>query len=253
MNGPPPFPTGVSTLRANLQAVGLLAVAYGAIYGGALLRGTTKPSAPALSALALGSVMLLLTALFVRKDADWKHSLAAQRPADVPKTIGFGLLGVLMSYAASIVLVVPFLALSGNLAQQAADKAKWTSTLAELPVASLLPLAMFVGFWEELVFRGFLLGRLRLALGAGEGSAPSRTVLAVVFTGILFGGAHGYQGPTGLLQTSILGMVFGLLTVWRKSIWPAVIAHLTIDAFSLFMLRVAKPMLEEFVKKAGEG
>lgn len=249
MNGPPPFPTGLSTLRANLQAVALLALGYGAIYGGALLRGTTKPSAPALSALALGTAMLLLTALFVRKDADWRHSLAAQRPESLPKTFAFGLLGVAMAYAANIVLVVPYLALSGNLAQQAADKAKWTSALSDLPVASLLPLAMFVGFWEELVFRGFLLGRLRLALGAGEGSPPARTVLAVVFTGILFGGAHGYQGPTGLLQTSALGIVFGLLTVWRKSVWPAVIAHLTIDAFSLFALRVAKPMLEEFVKK----
>lgn len=245
-----PFPVGLTPLRANLQAFAVLAVAYGAIYGGALLRGTTRPSSPGLSALALGSAMLLLTALFVRKDADWKQSLGVARPAPLP-TVGYGLLGVAMGYAVNILLVLPYLAIRGNLKQQAADKAKWTSALNDLPILSLLPLAMFVGFWEEVVFRGFILGRLRVALGAGEGAPPSRTVLAIVFTGLLFGGAHGYQGPTGLLQTSALGIAFGVLTVWRKSVWPAVIAHLTIDAVSLFALRVAKPLLEEFVKKSG--
>lgn len=245
----PPFPVGLTPLRANLQALALLAVVYGFIYGNAWLGGNTVPQAPIKGTLAIGVLMLLVTALLLRKDADWKSSLGVHRP-DVLRTVGFGLLGVAMGYAANVVIVVPYLVASGNLMQKAADKAQWSAKLGELPFAVVLPLAMFVGLWEELVFRGFLLGRLRAALDAGEGSPRSRTVLAVAFTGILFGAAHGYQGPVGILQTTTLGVVLGGLTVWRKSVWPAVFAHLTIDAASLFALKVAKPMLEELVKKA---
>lgn len=162
------------------------------------------------------------------------------------ETLAWGGIGLVSSYAVNIVLVLGFTVVRGGLAEQA----KWASKLGALPLAWVLPLALFVGLWEELVFRGFVLGRLRVAFQAVEGSPRSRTVLAIAVTGILFGAGHGYQGPLGLLTTTGVGMALGALTVWRKSLWPAVIAHLSIDTIGLVALKVLKPLLEDLAKKA---
>ena len=73
--------------------------------------------------------------------------------------------------------------------------------------------------------------------------------MAVVVSGVLFGAGHGYQGLLGLVQTSAVGIAFGALTVWRRSLWPAVIAHLTMDTFGLVALKFLKPAIEELAKK----
>ncbi len=250
MTASPPFPVGLSSLRANLQALGLLVVFYGYLYGNALLAGEdAKLANPVLSVFITGGLMLLVVALLIRRDIDWRASLGVQRRPLV-ETIAFGAVGLVMSYAVNIVLVLGYTAVRGSMADQAADKAKWASKLGELPLGWVLPLALFVGLWEEIVFRGFLLGRLRVAFNAGEGSPRSRTIAAICVTGILFGAGHGYQGLLGLVQTSAVGIALGSLTVWRKSLWPAVIAHLTIDTIGLVALKVLKPLVDELAKKA---
>jgi len=246
----PPFPSGLSPLRANLQAIALLAVFYPYLYGNALLAGEdAKLANPVVSVFVTGGLMLLVVALLIRRDLDWRASLGVQ-PRPLLETIAFGGVGLLLSYAVNIVLVLGYAAVRGSMASQAADKAKWASKLGELPLAWVLPLALFVGLWEELVFRGFLLGRLRVAFHAVEGSPRSRTVMAIAVSGILFGAGHGYQGMLGLVQTSAVGMALGALTVWRKSLWPAVIAHLTIDTIGLVALKVLKPLIDDLAKKA---
>ena len=230
--------------------MGLLAVFYGYLYGNAWLVGVdAKLGNPVLSVFVTGALMLLVVSLLIHRDTDWRASLG-MHPRPLRDTLAFGGLGLLLAYGANLLSVLVFAAVRGSMVQQAADKAKWASKLGELPLAWILPLALFVGLWEELVFRGFLLGRLRVAFGAVDGSPRSRTVWAIVVTGILFGAGHGYQGMLGLIQTSAVGMVLGALTVWRKSLWPAVIAHLTIDTIGLFALKVLKPLLEELAKKA---
>ena len=250
MTASPPFPVGLSPLRANLQAIGLLVFFYLYLYGNAFLAGAdAKLANPVVSVFTTGGLMLLVVGLLIRRDIDWRSSLGLQ-PRPLLETFAFGGVGLVMSYAVNIVLVLGFTAVRGSMADQAADKAKWASKLGELPLAWVLPLAMFVGFWEEIVFRGFLLGRLRVALNAVDGSPRSRTVMAIVVSGILFGAGHGYQGLLGLVQTSAVGMALGALTVWRKSLWPAVIAHLTIDTIGLVALKVLKPLVDELAKKA---
>lgn len=250
VTAPPPFPVGLSPLRANLQALGLLVVFFSYLYGNALLAGPeARLGNPVASVFITGGLMLLIVALLTNRDADWRASLGLQ-PKPLLETLAFGGVGLMLSYAVNIVLVLGYSAIRGGMAEQAADKAKWAAKLGELPFAWILPMALFVGLWEEIVFRGFLLGRLRVAFGAVDGSPQSRTVMAIVITGILFGAGHGYQGLLGLVQTSAVGMALGALTVWRKSLWPAVIAHLTIDTIGLVALKVLKPLIEDLAKKA---
>jgi membrane protease YdiL (CAAX protease family) len=117
---------------------------------------------------------------------------------------------------------------------------------AELPARVILALAVFAAMWEEIVFRGFLLGRLRAAMPKRDsrGAALCRDALAVLLTALVFATGHGYQGVLGLVQTAVAGVALGALTIWRKSLWPAIGAHLLIDAFGLVMLKALKPMLD---------
>lgn len=65
-----------------------------------------------------------------------------------------------------------------------------------------------------------------------------------MLTAPFFGAGHGYQGALGLMQTTVAGAALGTLVIWRKSLWPAIGAHLAIDVFGLLMIKALKPMLE---------
>ena len=248
-----PFPSGLTPGAARPQAVALLVLFYGIVYGGGILFGGMhdRVAALILSALALGTLMLLATVLFVRHDASWRESLGLGRQR-VGSMLGWSLLGFIGTYVVNIALIGVYLTAHGNLEALAAHKATWLGRFAELPAEAILPLAAFAAVWEETVFRGFLLGRLRASMPAPDSRAAAlrRDVLAVVLTALFFGAGHGYQGVLGLVQTTVVGVVLGALAVWRKSVWPAIGAHLAIDAFGLVVLKALKPMLHTVVSLA---
>ena len=84
-------------------------------------------------------------------------------------------------------------------------------------------------FGEELLFRGFLLGRVRALFGGGTAAG----VVAAVVQAIPFGLLHAYQGATGMLVTGLVGLAFGVAYVRLRVLWPLVIAHGTIDTIGL--------------------
>jgi membrane protease YdiL (CAAX protease family) len=243
----PPFPSGLTPGAARRQAVLLLFFLYSVVYGGGYLIGGVPNRITALvaSAFVLGALMLLVTVLCVRRDASWRESLGLEnRP--VGSMLGWSLLGFVGTYAGNLVLIGAYLAAQGNLEALAARKMSSLGMFAELPARVILALAVFAAMWEEIVFRGFLLGRLRAAMPKRDsrGAALCRDALAVLLTALVFATGHGYQGVLGLVQTAVAGVALGALTIWRKSLWPAIGAHLLIDAFGLVMLKALKPMLD---------
>lgn len=85
---------------------------------------------------------------------------------------------------------------------------------------------------EEILFRGFLQSRLQALLGARRHAG----VLAVLAQALLFGLGHAYQGPTGILVSGAIGLVFGLLMLRFRTVWPLVVAHGLIDSVSMLAL-----------------
>ncbi len=245
-----PFPSGLAPKAARRQAVALLVLFYGIAYGGGILAGGMQDGlvVPVLSALVLGTLMLLATVLFVRHDASWRESLGLGRQP-VGSMLRWSLLGFIGTYVVNVVLIGLYLAARGNLEAVAAQKATWIGGLAELPAETILPLAAFAALWEETVFRGFLLGRLRAALPVKDsrGAALRRDALAIMLTALFFGAGHGYQGVLGIMQTTLAGVALGALAVWQQSIRPAIGAHLAIDTFGLVALKALKPMLDTLV------
>ncbi len=76
-------------------------------------------------------------------------------------------------------------------------------------------------FVEELAFRGYLLTRVREALGAGRVA----TILAVAASSLLFGILHSEQGLIGVLVVSVDAVAFSVLRYRYRTVWAAVLAH----------------------------
>jgi membrane protease YdiL (CAAX protease family) len=242
----PPFPAGLDPAAARRQAAALLGLFYGIVYGVPLLLGgmSSRGTTSALSALIVGTAMLLAALRCLRRDADWRDSLAL-RPLPFGRAARWSLFGFLGIYAANLALTLTYVAARGDVQALAARRLNWLGALAEVPLELIAPLVLFIGLWEETVFRGFLLGRLRAAIPAppDPASRRRRDGFAAALTALCFGLGHGYQGLLGVLQTTLAGAVLGGLVLWKKSLWPAIGAHLLIDLFGLLAIRALTTLL----------
>ncbi len=78
------------------------------------------------------------------------------------------------------------------------------------------------GFLEEMLFRGYLLKRLRIVLG----ESAAAVAIAVLLPAIAFGLAHSYQGSAGMISTGLIGLVLGIVFVWsRDNLWLPIMVH----------------------------
>jgi len=105
-----------------------------------------------------------------------------------------------------------------------------------LYLALTMTLVSFVvaGLREELWRAGFLAG-LRVLFPRVFGSRRGE-VLAVFLIAIIFGGAHAGMGVLAAAMAGVLGMFLGLIMVFHRSIWPAVLAHGFFDATTMALL-----------------
>ena len=80
-----------------------------------------------------------------------------------------------------------------------------------------------VALFEELLFRGALVG----GLATGFGLSPW---LLVVASSVAFGLAHGAQGPVGVAVTGVLGAALAATFVVTDSLAAVVVAHYLVNA-----------------------
>ena len=76
-------------------------------------------------------------------------------------------------------------------------------------------------FAEELAYRGYVLTRLREALGGGRPAL----VLAVVVSSLLFGFAHSEQGLIGVLVVTLDALAWAVLRLHYQTLWAPILAH----------------------------
>ena len=89
-------------------------------------------------------------------------------------------------------------------------------------------LSASAGFCEEFAFRGYFLRQFS-SIGGG-------VWLGVVFSSLLFGISHGYEGAAGMIAIAAYGAMFCVLALVRNSLRPGMIAHAWHDIFSGVML-----------------
>jgi len=90
----------------------------------------------------------------------------------------------------------------------------------------LLALLLVVGwllgaFVEEFAYRGYLLTRVREALGSGRVAV----FVAVVLSSVLFGIAHTEQGAIGVLVVTLDGLFFCAVRYRFHTLWASILAH----------------------------
>ncbi len=95
----------------------------------------------------------------------------------------------------------------------------------------LLMIARFsvTAFTEELVTRAYLITRLEYLLRS--------PVKAVVLSAAVFGSYHLYYGVWGFVDFMMLGLLYGFLYLWIRSIWPFAIGHLILDVIAVLRVQ----------------
>lgn len=85
------------------------------------------------------------------------------------------------------------------------------------------------GFCEEVAFRGYLMTRFRLLFRSQSWLLPT------ILSSVIFGICHTYQGIAGFIMITIYGVLFSLLYIRTKSLWPGIIAHFFQDVMYIFI------------------
>jgi CAAX protease family protein len=91
--------------------------------------------------------------------------------------------------------------------------------IPELLLAALLVLVVAVS--EEIIFRGYLILRLRGVSGNTFGS--------ILVAALIFSLGHGYEGSAGVVTVGFMGLFFALVYLWRGSLVAPVVIHFLQD------------------------
>jgi membrane protease YdiL (CAAX protease family) len=86
--------------------------------------------------------------------------------------------------------------------------------------------SLFVGGIKEEVQRAFVLIRFETSLGGAW--------LGLVVWSAFFGFGHLIQGIDNAFAAGFLGLLFGLIYIWRRNLWAVIIAHAVFDIFAVF-------------------
>ena len=87
-------------------------------------------------------------------------------------------------------------------------------------------MALTAGICEELLYRGYLIWYLGHML-------PTLAAAAVAV--LLFGIGHSYQGPRGMVQTTVVGAVMALFYFGSQSLYLPMVAHAAMDLYAGFI------------------
>jgi len=218
----PPWPTPMSRLRAVVELVLLLVCGLaGAVATYAVATRVLVLPDPRwyqiLSSVGVGTTSILACALIVRiaghkpVSVGWTHK-------DLGANAGIGLGAWVATYVVLFSAVVaasfmfPSLLTETPVAQQ-----KIEESFPPMRLYWVIPLTIFVAFWEEIVFRGFVLTRLNAIF--------KRWWLTILLASTVFGAIHIYEGLLAAVIISGLALVMSALFVWRRSLVPSIVFH----------------------------
>ena len=167
------------------------------------------------------SAMAVATYLLHRRNLSWAD-LGLRWPESWPRTLGLTAL-IFVAFVATVAL---FKAGAGMYFEDVGTSGRFDFVKGNLGGYLIIMALVWThgSFFEELLFRAFIITKTGDALGGGKGAALIAVVLAAVF----FGYRHYYyQGMEGAIVTGGIGLLFGLIYVkiGRQNIIPLVLVH----------------------------
>ncbi len=201
----------ISKLRAAIEVAGAFLLAQiGYAYidwkGLKLLNEIEQPtlfqliSHVGMSVIVVGIIVYILTISLRKTGTTWgslglkKHSAKNHLLNFVVLFIGFNLLGFIGQYISQQVGTPP-------------DISKFDGLRGNLPVlfAAIGSVIVTSGFGEEMIYRGFILERLTNMFSSFKNPA----IIALFTQAFIFGIIHSYQGLSGMIGTTLAGLLFG--------------------------------------------
>lgn len=193
----------------------------------ALLNTVLAASLYTLSLLVVIGVPWLL-----RKHTTNREELGLQRLPSwmdiVLAPVGFGLYLFLSAIVLYIVGLI-FPAFDGNQLQETGFgnlSQRYEYALAFITLVVIAPIA------EEILFRGYLYGKLRK-------TAPAW--LAIVITSLLFGAVHGQWNVA--IDVFVLGVMLSVLREVTGSIWAGILLHMIKNGVAFYLLFINPSLL----------
>ncbi len=191
-------------------------------------------------ALGVRDLCLLgLALLLVVSDGQHLRQIGLRRDR-LGRELAFGLLVLAGTYAVHIAASLPLAVFAAAIGAGKSEVSARTGFLGDLVGWAQevrlweIPIYMCVAAtFEEVVFRGFFITRMRSVLG--------RWAPALVLATVLFGLGHLEEGHIAAVQTAILGLWFGAVFIRRKRLESVIVAHAAFDtimfAVMIFVLR----------------
>jgi membrane protease YdiL (CAAX protease family) len=225
--------------QQNMNKVGLLrdilvVLAPWMILGGIgewLGDGTTAGAVSIMLGYALS--VILATIVLKRRSSGWRE-VGLARPDSWRKTILLGLGAFVVAALAYVAIQVIMQNLPGlEIAQ--ADKSNYNPIYGNLPLLILYIVAAWttIVFGEEMLFRGFLMN----SLAEFFQHAKAQWALALIGSSLIFGFAHFSWGIAGMVETMIIGLVFGFIYLRTgRNLWVTIIAHSLMNTVSFVLV-----------------
>jgi membrane protease YdiL (CAAX protease family) len=172
---------------------------------------------------AVQFVLMLGVLLLIAIGLPKRELFALRRPRSWRRALGLSALALVVIYATAIVYT-QVLTLFGDWdpsEEQGLVPDGWDPSRVAPFVAFFLAVTVLAPVVEELTYRG--LGMTLLL--------PYSTVLAVVVSGLLFGGAHGLL--VGLPVLVVFGVVNAVLRLRTDSVYPPILVHGAFNAIAM--------------------
>jgi membrane protease YdiL (CAAX protease family) len=188
----------------------------------------------------LGAIIIIVLFLWARGGSLSQIGFAPPQNWFFTILIGFGL-GLIIQLL-SVILFEPLTEKITNTKHDHsvidAVKGNWKVFLQWMLMVWIL-----VAVVEEGIYRGYLMLELKTLLGAGS----IALVVNVLYSSIVFGLSHGYQGPSGMLSTGIVGVILGGIFILSDfNLWLVIFTHGFIDTIGIGLIAIGG---DEWIQK----
>jgi membrane protease YdiL (CAAX protease family) len=95
-----------------------------------------------------------------------------------------------------------------------------------------LVLVIVVAIAEETIFRGYLILRFKVVFANPSG--------ALFLSAFVFSLGHGYEGSAGVVTVGFMGLIFGLVYLWRQSLVAPMVMHFLQDFIGIVLIPLMK-------------
>ena len=180
----------------------------------------------------LGAVLIIILLLWAQGDSLFQIGFSP--PKNWFSTILMGLgLGIIIQLL-SVILIEP---LSEKITHTSHDhslidavKGNWKVFLQWMILVWVL-----VALIEEGVYRGYLMTELKNVLGFGMAAVT----INLLFSSVVFGLSHAYQGQSGMLSTGFVGVILGVIFILSDfNLWLAIFTHGFIDTVGIGLIAI---------------